>query len=218
MARNGKGNPPIRNTEGSEEELMVVVLKLKGSGDTLKRGFDTLNNAFQAMIVPPAPTRKPVANGATKHLPGRTPTEDEMDDSHTLDAEYEEVGTEEEEEAPTAPTKAKRSTYKFLSDFPLDISDVHWQDYAKQKNPKTEHEKYLVAAEWITKNAGNEVFSANHVFSCFRAMSWSEMKDFTQPMRQMKSKNSYFENPSRKSWKLTGLGLKAATAISNLPE
>ena len=36
-------------------------------------------------------------------------------------------------------------------------------------------------------------------------------------MRAMKSKDSYFENPSRKSWKLTGLGLKAAAAISNAP-
>jgi hypothetical protein len=92
---------------------------------------------------------------------------------------------------------------------------VPWKEFAATKNPKTDTECYLVAAQWITEQAKMENFIMNNIFSCFRAMKWNEQKDFSQPMRLMKSKKSYFDNPTRKTWKLTGIGLEAAQAINN---
>ena len=187
MPRQGKLAPPPPAGGEAEEELMVVVLKLKGSGDTLKRGFETLNNAFQAMIVPPAaPTsRKAIGqngNGAKQIAGGATAAESQTEDEpEVLDAEYVDQGDEPEATPAKQSAARPRSTYKFMSDFKLDVSDEHWQDFAARKNPKTENEKYLTAAEWITKNAGLETFGANHVFSCFRAMKWGEMRISPSP-------------------------------------
>lgn len=221
MPRQGKPAPQPPAGGDTEEELMVVVLKLKGSGDTLKRGFDTLNNAFQAMIVPsaaPANRKAMASNGTTtKQVGAASTTEEQAEEPEVIEAEYTDEAEDEAETPPAKPSRPRSPYYKFLTDFKLDVSDEHWQDFAARKNPKTESEKYLTAAEWITKNAGLETFSANHIFSCFRAMKWGEIRDFTQPMRAMKAKDSYFENPSRKRWKLTGLGLKAAATISNSP-
>ena len=88
------------------------------------------------------------------------------------------------------------------------------KQFATDKNPQAEYDKYLVASAWLMKHAGCESgFTPNHVFTCFRAMRWKEQKDFTQPMRLMKSKKSYFDTPSKGTWKLNGHGLSAAEAI-----
>lgn len=73
---------------------------------------------------------------------------------------------------------------------------------------KSENEKYLLAALWITEKANLPNFTVSHVFTCFRAMKWNEQVDFSQPLRQMKSKD-------RKTWKLTQPGLDAARAVKN---
>jgi hypothetical protein len=45
-------------------------------------------------------------------------------------------------------------------------------------------------------------------------MEWKTQVDLTQPLRQMKSKKSYFESPGRGTWRLTaGAGIPAAEAV-----
>ena len=45
-------------------------------------------------------------------------------------------------------------------------------------------------------------------------MEWKTQVDITQPMRQMKSKRSYYETPTRGTWRLTsGAGVPAAEGI-----
>lgn len=46
-------------------------------------------------------------------------------------------------------------------------------------------------------------------------MEWKTQSDMTQPMRLLKSKKSYFENPSSGKWRLTGIGLEAAEKFGN---
>lgn len=44
-------------------------------------------------------------------------------------------------------------------------------------------------------------------------MDWKTQVDMTQPVRALKSKKSYYDNPSSGKWKLTGIGLTAAETI-----
>jgi hypothetical protein len=138
------------------------------------------------------------------------------------DGEVEEDADEADvvEAVSTAPAAAPRTPAqrkpKFLIDFNLNSGDKSWRDYATSKTPKTENEKYLLASLWITEKANVPDFTVSHVFTCFRAMKWSEQVDFSQPLRQMKSKDSYFSHPSRKTWKLTQPGLDAARAVKDV--
>lgn len=213
MARSTKGAvPPVGQEQ--QEEMTVVVLRLKGGGDTLKKGFDALTAAFSALG--PAPqVVKQIGGGTQRQLSGVVvpnaedeETEEDADEASVVEA------------APAAPASAPRTPAqrkpKFMTDFDLNSGDKSWRDYATSKNPKTENEKYLLAALWITENANVTDFSVSHVFTCFRAMKWPEQVDFSQPMRQMKSKDSYFSHPSRKTWKLTQPGLDAARAVKDV--
>jgi hypothetical protein len=212
MARSTRGAvPPVGQEQ--QEEMTVVVLRLKGGGDTLKKGFDALTAAFNSLG--PAPQ-------VVKHVNGGTPRQlNGAVVPNTEDEETEEVADEATviEATPPTPASTPRTPAqrkpKFLTDFDLNSGDKSWRDFATSKNPKTENEKYLLAALWITEKANVTDFTVSHVFTCFRAMKWPEQVDFSQPMRQMKSKDSYFSHPSRKTWKLTQPGLDAARAVKD---
>jgi hypothetical protein len=113
---------------------MVVVLKLKGSSETLKRGFDALNPAFGAILPTPQQVRRAPVH-AKELSAASTPNED-AEDFGSFDTEAE---TEQEESVTTQPSPPRKpSPLKFLPDFKLNVSEVPWKACAAQKNPKTE--------------------------------------------------------------------------------
>jgi len=212
MAKGVRGSVPPVGSD-AQEEMIVFVLRLKGSGDTMRKGFDALNHAVAA-----------IGNGhamvttSTKRLaaaPGNAelPENPELENDQTDLEEDEEVVTIE---APATPGNGKPRTFtkpKFMDDFDLSVSDKPWKDFWAEYAPRSDSERYLIAALWVTENANTPEFSIAHIFTLFRAAKWNEQVDFSQPIRLMKNKSSYFLNPSRKKWKLTQPGLDAARAI-----
>lgn len=214
MAR--KTGIPQALPEDPQEEMTVVIFKLKGQSSTLQKGFDAINTAFAsfgATLPAPASPRRIAAGVVTKDA--GTVQAEEADATNEIDAEDD----GEIIDAPIRQTAAKpqkaapRSKPKFLPDFDLNLSDKPWKEFANERAPKTDNDKYLLASLWITENGGMPEFTIAHVFTCFRAMQWAEQSDFSQPMRMMKSKKSYFTSTESKKWKLTGPGIEAARAI-----
>ena len=101
-----------------------------------------------------------------------------------------------------------------MNDFNLTPDGVpSLTEYCTQKNPQTDYDKFLVASAWIQTHGGVDPFTGGHLFTAFRAMEWKTQVDMTQPLRIMKSKKSYYENPSFGKWKLTAIGLTAAENV-----
>lgn len=220
MARDSKNKVPRGSEE--QEEMTVVILRFKGGGETLQKGFDAVSQALAALGQSPAVHhhRRFGAPAQAAELP--LVEMDGKPDTDTQDLEEKvENGTEtgrESRERGFSSTR-KYSTPTFISDLDLNGSDgVGWKDFAERKNPHSANEKYLLAAAWLAEHGSLENFTVDHIFTCFRAMGWEEQKDFGQPLRAMKSKKSYFENPSRGQWKLTRVGLEAAKAIAQKAE
>lgn len=213
MAKGAKASVPTGGQD-SQEEMTVVVLRIKGQGDTLRKGFDALNHAFAAL----GPGQAVI--GTKRLSAGQSKAAERVEEDQGADIESE--GEVEEDEAPTiegssASTNGKsrpRSKPRFIDKFDLTVSDKPWKDFAAEHAPQTDYEKYLLAARWVTENANTPDFSLGHIFTCFRAVKWPEQADFSQPLRKMKQNNSYFENPTPKTWKLTQIGLDAAKAIA----
>ena len=214
MARK-TGNQQVLPEE-PQEEMTVVIFKLKGHSATLQRGFDAINTAFASFGAPPP------AAGSGRRLVGGTATKDnggsqvdEEDGAGDVDPEINgDIIDAPVRQIAAKPQKAApRAKPKFLPDFDLTLSDKPWKEFATERAPKTDNDKYLLASLWITENAGLPEFTTAHVFTCFRAMQWAEQSDFSQPMRMMKSKKSYFTSTESKKWKLTGPGTEAARAI-----
>jgi|GEM_PF-4867499 len=201
------------STVQEQEEMTVLILRLKGDGDTLRKGFEAVSQALSAFApaTAAAPSRRILPGpGNVQALPDGTQSAVEGDGQEVvLDTENGDGNSAEPRES---GTPRKYSTPKFLDDLKLD-PETPWRDYAKEKNPQSEADKYLVAAAWLTEHGGNEKFTINHIFTCFRATGWPMQKDPSQPLRQMKSKKSFFEKLGRGIWKLTDPGLHEAKSL-----
>ena len=219
MAKTPKGvvQPPSRAEE--QEEMTVIVLRIKGGGDTLQKGFDALSTAFASLgtpqATPPGNTRRVAGNTSARQLaaPGVADDSyaDDEDEDEDVDVDSSSVETAQADTAPGVKWKPRK--YKFMDDLDLSQGDKPWKEFASERGGKNDNDHYLLASLWLTESANLPEFGVGHVFTLFRAMQWSEQSDFSQPMRTMKSKKSYFSHPSKKTWKLTGPGLDAARAI-----
>jgi hypothetical protein len=202
MARDIRSKSVGRTEE--QEEMTVVILRFKGGGETLRKGFSTVSDALAA-LGPGIPQRR-----LLNHSENESPSQPKVLNS---DAEVEETDEGFEEPASDANGSERRAPRKptFLSEFKLSPDgQPAWKEYATGKNPRTLEDKYLVAAAWLTAHGGVEEFKIDHVFTCFRAMVWDERRDFSQPMRHLKAVKSYFVVPKKNRWKLTDLGAAAA--------
>jgi hypothetical protein len=214
MARDKK--PASVSAEPQQEEMTVVVLKFRGGSHSLQKGFDAVSQAIAALGAPEHNTYR----AAIQRKPAQLPSAQDA----VIDADLDDVAEETESEEmlqETAglpsngkPKKPLAPKHTFLSDFNLAPTGVPtWKDHAAQRNPQNETEKFLVASAWIQTDGGVDPFEGGHLFTCFRAMGWNTQVDMIQPLRQLKSKKSYYENPIRGKWKLTGIGLEAAKAV-----
>jgi hypothetical protein len=185
---------------------------MKGSGDTMRKGFDALNHAVAALGT------GQTATTVIKRIPA-APGKSDLPDDPEVETEQQDVEEDEDAvtiEAPPTSGNGKPRTLtkpKFMDDFDLSVSDKPWKDFWIEYAPKSDNERYLLAALWVTEKANTPEFRIAHIFTLFRAAKWNEQVDFSQPIRLMKSKSSYFLNPSRGKWKLTQPGLDAARAI-----
>jgi hypothetical protein len=200
-----------------QEEMTVVIVRFKGGGDTLRKGFDTVSQALAALgpavpvpaarrLVSPRHEDQALMNGG-----------DVAEDANGLDPEEAAVEGENGDGITTRhrPTSPREYTMpKFLDDLNLSPDgQTPWKEYAAAKNPQMEADKYLVACGWLTECGGITEFTVNHIFTCFRAMEWKMPKDSSYALRNMKQRKSYFDNPGRGIWKLTSIGLDEAKSL-----
>ncbi len=67
MARDGKNR--ITQVNGEQEEMTVVILRFKGGGETLQKGFDTVSQALAALGPPAVSQRRLPPLGHTPAAP-----------------------------------------------------------------------------------------------------------------------------------------------------
>jgi hypothetical protein len=199
------------NRPNSRGKMTVMMFQLEGDDHTLQQGLNTISEAINKMV--PLRTVPSIAPPPVKHSNG-TPSPQQLLplDDQLLNEEEKQL---QENDTSRAPRDIREyRTPNFLHDFNLNPEgQIAWKEFAAEKNPQTLDAKYLTASSWITKHAGLETFTREHVFTCFRTVKWDELKDFTQPMRRMKSASSYFTNPKRGDWKLTTHGLEEAERL-----
>jgi hypothetical protein len=199
-----------------QEEMTVVVLKFKGGSQSLQKGFDAVSQAIAALgpthnhrVVTQRSAQLAAANGDAVDVEAQDP-----DRSGTAEFEDSDQDAPDTASSPKQKKVQAAPKYTFMNDFNLTPSGLpSLKDYCTQRNPETENDKFLVASAWIQTNGGADPFTGGHLFTAFRAMDWKTQVDMTQPLRVMKSKKSYYENPSQGKWKLTAIGLTAANNV-----
>lgn len=112
-------------------------------------------------------------------------SEDEVldDDEHDLV-----VQSASQTQSPRKPRVAKTPTV--LDD--LDVKkEPSLAEFTGQFDIKTNVDKYLVIALWLRDARGIDTFNVDHIYTCFRILSWStKSTDFSKPLRNLRDEQS----------------------------
>lgn len=113
---------------------------------------------------------------------------DEVPDIAPIDEAVEEAAPQTER--PTVQTRSGGSR-KFRVPKVLDVdltSGVAFASFAQPKNPPTDLMRFLVVAAWFKQHRNLDSITADHVYTCYRAIGWpSAIGDFSKPLRALKS-------------------------------
>lgn len=194
-----------------EEGISVVLINVRGSGDTVRQSLNALSQAlvgFTGQVV----ATKQIGNG--KRTPAALPNPTDTVDGDTLDATPDDERGDVIEQPAAAPAAKRQPPKPPKPDSTLNV--VPFKTFVGERNPKTMDEKYLLACLWLQEDSGRPTYGGTQILTCFRTMGWTEYGDFTQPLRTMKRDTTYFDQTvPKKQWKLTENGLDVARKIKH---
>jgi len=101
---------------------------------------------------------------------------------------------------PAAPRqKSPRKAPKAPDIVEIEMNEpLSFADFAAGKKSDSIHKKYMIAAAWLHDHRNIPVVTDGHIYTCFRSIGWStSIADFSQPLRELKSKLKFFTTPER---------------------
>jgi hypothetical protein len=202
-----------------EDELTVTVFRFRGSSESMQKGFEAFGAALGAALGTAAPPARQVNGNSRKAQAQLTAVSTETIEPDAVDTpdESEEVEATPDVATPAAAkAKKARIPYTFMDDFNLaPEGKTSWNDYvAAHGSPEGVEERFMLASAWAQTHGGADPFTGGHLFTLFRAQKWPTQADMTQPLRKMKSRKSYYDNPEFGKWRMTGIGLADAEKIA----
>ena len=104
-----------------------------------------------------------------------------------------------------APRARKPISMKVLD---LDLaSGTSFESFASSHVPKNDTERNLVALTWFKEHRPSEAVTANHVYTCYRAMNWpTGIEDFASILRSLKSQQ-LVKSIERGQYEINHLGI-----------
>lgn len=137
-------------------------------------------------------------------LPNGSPDVDAEFDSQVI-----ELDDAAQAEAPASrqPREARPRKPTVPKVLELDLtSGVSFESFATEHAPKSEPDRNLVVLAWFKEYRPDEAVTANHVYTCYRAMKWpSGIDDFSWPLRALK-KEQLVTSPGRGQYAINHLG------------
>lgn len=133
----------------------------------------------------------------------------EMDDEDIIEAaDYDDEAIDESAAAPNTPSRPRKPTKRKVVQIDLD-SDVSLAKYAEKYPPKNEQDRFLMTVAYLCEERPDvDGVTADHVYTCFRKLSWSTgSKDFAQPLRNLKANQLLDQGPTRGTYAVNHIGL-----------
>ena len=133
------------------------------------------------------------------------------------EADVADVGFAEEAEATPqskAPKQPRKPTVPKVLDLDL-TSGVSFERFANRHPPKNDTERNLVVLAWYKEHRSDEAVTANHVYTCYRAMKWpSGIDDFSWPLRALK-KEQLVKSTGRGQYEINHLGIARVESMGS---
>ncbi|MCU7493308.1 MAG: hypothetical protein HF300_15910 [Ignavibacteria bacterium] len=102
---------------------------------------------------------------------------------------------------------ARKTTFSIVKEISLRPDGVKsFKEFVKEKDPKSDQEKCLVAVYYLKMNLNIENIDANYVFTCFKDAGWRTPANLTTTLTVLSSQKGWVDTSSLKSIVLTNLG------------
>jgi hypothetical protein len=203
-SKEGKFQFVYLNLEGDQETIQEAI---RQAGVIMNRGTSNPQQA-RTLIAVPVQQPKALENG---HENGGAPAQQVFEvmeeDTQATDTGATSGSNAQAAAKPERKRKAPRIP-PLLKDFDHNAGEMPLETYMKQKDISTQTNKYLVLAAWFKKYKEVEEIGTSHIYTCFQLLDWPAPDDMGQPFRDLKKRDSYFENGSKNGlWKITIIGL-----------
>lgn len=199
-------------------KVRIIELEMEGSDDSLQEGLKSLAAALNRASTPasqrvrsdPA-VRRIEANGATVDMP----LTDAIQDVEEADAELEDApqATAPRQRQPRKP--AKVVTPIILQDVRFDDVSPTFTEFANDKNPKGDLQRYLVVGYWLKFYKQIEELTISHFYTAYKLMNWTVPVNVVQPMRELAAtRDGRFSKGSEKGmYKINHIGENAVVKL-----
>ena len=198
-------------------KVTVVMFQLEGSDDALRDAIKVLGHGIEK-LAPGAPVYKMIqappparANGS---LPPASATEEELIDGEVV--EPEEEGEFDADPASSSqrggPQTRKRNPPKAIPA----VKGIDWdsgtslRDYAAQKSPEGNSQRFVVIAGWFKTIRSIDVITPGHIVAGFDVMDWTKPENIANTFAQLKQKRSgelFDKGEKRNEWILSQRGI-----------
>lgn len=177
---------PVAEPAKKSNKFRLVVFEGDFSDGSVSELAQAITSALRPTVPPVARqlhNGKPAAQLTAPETEGREPVED---DEEVVEVEV----TEQTENAPASPETPKTSRPKkpkppeYLPDLITDING--FKEFAKEKNPTSKNQQYLVAAYWLKRFGNTATVTADMVYTCYKTAPWpAGFNDWSQTFHNL---------------------------------
>ena len=115
---------------------------------------------------------------------------------------------------PAEPSKGSRKPKRKRTRGPTVRKDLNLRpkgktplaEFAASKEPKNNDDRNVVSVYYLRRIVSSEIVGIDHVFTCYREMSWREPADLANSLAYTASKKGYLDTSTLEDIKLTPSG------------
>ena len=176
--------PVVESAKKSNKFRLVVF-----EGDMSDGSVSEIAHALSAALRPTtSPVVRPLHNGkpAAQLIAPEAEGEAQVEEEGVVEGEPAEDAQEVPAAAETPKTSRPRKPKppEYLPDLITDINA--FKEFAKEKNPTSKNQQYLVAAYWLKKFGNTATVTADMVYTCYKTAPWpAGFNDWSQTFHNL---------------------------------
>jgi hypothetical protein len=160
--------------------IKLIVLDAEVADDQIHTLTQALTNALRGSSPAPAMRRLPAAPAQLNG--GGEPEQEEMEFDDAEEGDIEVI----------APKKPKVNGIRKAAPtpelLPIDFNafDVPLATFVAEYKTESDRARFMVAGVWFHEHGGVTKITPSHIYSAYRWLKWPLIKDFGQPLRDLK--------------------------------
>ena len=188
-------NQDPKGSSGGKGKMTVVMFQLEGSDETLRDAIKVMGHGLEK-LAPSAPIYKLIQAPGQTRTSGALPAndEDEVSEPEILEGESggQDAGAANSQSGGSdKPPRVRKPPKAIAAVKGIDWeTDTSWKDYAAQKKPEGNPQRFVVVAGWFKKFRSVEVITPGHIVAAFDVMDWEKPENIANTFAQLKQQRS----------------------------